>query len=48
MSLFNSNPRYSVSANLRVDSADDIISELQFYRLAGGGTVCDVTPNSMR
>ena len=34
--------------NMIIDNADDIVSELKLYRLAGGGTVCDLTPNSMR
>ena len=37
-----------MKANLVVDSFDDIVSELKLYKLAGGGTLCDVTPNSMR
>ena len=35
--------RYSVSANLSLESEEDISSELQLFKQAGGGTVCDVT-----
>ncbi len=40
--------RYSVSANLTIDSKDDIVSELKLYKQAGGGTLCDLSPIGLR
>ena len=34
--------------NILVDSKDDMISELQLFKRAGGGTVCDVAPIGLR
>jgi len=40
--------RYSVRSNLLVDDPNDVISELKFFKKAGGGTVCDVSPPEVR
>ena len=34
--------------NLRTDSVEDVIKELKLFKLAGGGTVCDVSPIGIR
>ena len=39
---------YSVENNLLVESADEVISELKFFKKSGGGTVCDVSPSEVR
>ena len=40
--------RYSVNANLTIESKEDIISELKLYKRAGGGTLCDLTSIGLR
>ena len=40
--------RYSVRANVILDSAMEAISELKVFKQAGGGTVCDVTITGIR
>lgn len=34
--------------NTIIESPEDIISELKLYKMAGGGTVCDLTPIGQR
>ncbi len=34
--------------NLIVENEQDIIPELELYKKAGGGTVCDVSPTGVR
>ena len=34
--------------NLVLNSKEDTISELQLYRRAGGGAMCDVAPKGLR
>ena len=40
--------RYAVRANLVVDSEDEVLSELQLFKQAGGGALCDVSPLGVR
>ena len=40
--------RYSVTENLSMSSKEDVVSELKYYREAGGNTICDVTPKVFR
>ena len=39
---------FAAKNNLVLDSVDDAVSELKFFRQAGGGTVCDVTITGIR
>lgn len=34
--------------NLSLVSKEDAVSELELYREAGGGTICDVAPKGLR
>ena len=40
--------RYGVKKNLVVDNVEEVIDELKLFKLAGGGTVCDVSPVGVR
>ena len=48
MLLLHITHRYSVKDNLMLDSKEDCISELKLYKKAGGKTLCDITPISLR
>ena len=40
--------RFSVRANLTLENEEEASKELKFFKLAGGGAVCDVTTLGIR